>query len=349
MHEQGFKTSCTGLIRGMPPEPCVLVILGGAGDLARTTLVPLLYALGRQRLLPEPFALIGVARRDWNHDTFRDEIRTYVQEKKGFSDETWGQLAKSLYFMHGDLNAPPDEDYARLRACLKTVQAEAHIPDNVLFHFSVPPQFYGDIAHKLAAASLLKSDSGGWRRLIIEKPFGRDAASARALDRQLLKVVSEEQIVPVQVVQTGLTPQIAPSERLREAETVCSVTPQSRFARLCEGLQDVALRLLQWCSHSHHALDKARALLTLRPTAALAPQHTGTERPLCRMVRRFHPVDRHKGPQRLTPRQDVPPRPGGLRHTTPPPRFPYPRDLSAKRGHGGTKSVRAGADRSQGA
>jgi glucose-6-phosphate 1-dehydrogenase len=197
MHEQGFKASSTGLVHGMPPEPCVVVILGVAGDLARTTLVPSLYALGCQRLLPEPFALLGVARRAWNDDTFRDAIRTYAQEKKGFSEETWRQFATRLSFVHGDLDAPPTEDYARLREHLKAVQAEHHIPDNVLFHFSVPPQLYGEIAHKLAAASLLKSDNSGWRRLIIEKPFGRDAASARALDRQLLKVLNEEQIYRV--------------------------------------------------------------------------------------------------------------------------------------------------------
>ena len=76
MHEQGFRVSCAGLVHEIPPEPCVVVILGVAGDLARTTLVPSLYVLGYQSLLPEPFALLGVARRDWDNDTFRDAIRT---------------------------------------------------------------------------------------------------------------------------------------------------------------------------------------------------------------------------------------------------------------------------------
>src|SRR5215510_1637404 len=136
MHEQGFKASCTGLVHGYPPEPCMVVILGVAGDLARTTLVPSLYALGRQKLLPEPFALLGVARRDWDNDTFRDEIRTFAQEKKGFGDETWRQFAQRLSFVRGDLDAPPLQDYAILRERLAAVQAEHHIPDNVLFHFS---------------------------------------------------------------------------------------------------------------------------------------------------------------------------------------------------------------------
>ena len=79
MHEQGFKASSKGLVPGRPPEPCVVVILGVAGDLARTTLVPSLYALGCQRLLPEPFALLGVARRAWDNDTFRNTIQIYAQ------------------------------------------------------------------------------------------------------------------------------------------------------------------------------------------------------------------------------------------------------------------------------
>jgi glucose-6-phosphate 1-dehydrogenase len=89
MHEQGFKASCTGLVPGMPPEPCVVVILGVAGDLARTTLVPSLYALGRQHLLPEPFALLGVARRDWDNDTFRDEIPGCMPRRKKVLGGVW--------------------------------------------------------------------------------------------------------------------------------------------------------------------------------------------------------------------------------------------------------------------
>src|SRR5215831_601571 len=107
MPEQGFKVSATGLVHGMLPDPCVVVILGVAGDLARTTLVPSLYALGCQRLLPVPFALLGMARRTWDNDTFRDTIRTYAQEKKGFSDETWRQFAACLHFIRGNLDAPP--------------------------------------------------------------------------------------------------------------------------------------------------------------------------------------------------------------------------------------------------
>ena len=87
------------------------MILGMVGDLARTTLVPSLYALGCQRLLPEPFALLGVACKTWDNNTFRKATRTYAQEKIGFGDETWQRFAKGLSFVRGDFDAPPTELY----------------------------------------------------------------------------------------------------------------------------------------------------------------------------------------------------------------------------------------------
>jgi glucose-6-phosphate 1-dehydrogenase len=196
MYEQALEVSSTGMADGSPPDPCVVVICGVAGDLSRTTLVPSLYALACQKLLPEPFAILGVARRAWNDDTLRAEMRPFVQDRKDFSDAAWRQFARRLYFVPGEFSAPASEAYMTLHTRIKQVQVADHIPDNVLFHLSVPPHVYGEIVHKLAAAALLQSQSG-WRRIIIEKPFGHDAASARALDRELLKVVSEGQLYRV--------------------------------------------------------------------------------------------------------------------------------------------------------
>jgi glucose-6-phosphate 1-dehydrogenase len=196
MYEQGLEVSCTGMAYGTPPAPCVVVICGVAGDLSRTTLVPSLYALACQKLLPEPYAIVGVGRRAWNDDALRQALRPFVQDRKDFSDAAWQQFAQSLHFVSGDFSASASETYTTLRRQIKQVQEAHHIPDNVLFHLSVPPHLYDEIVHKLAAAGLLQSQSG-WRRIIIEKPFGRDAASARALDRELLKVASEEQLYRV--------------------------------------------------------------------------------------------------------------------------------------------------------
>jgi len=196
MYEQSLVVHCTGMANGIPPAPCVVVIYGVAGDLSRTTLVPSLYALACQKLLPEPFVILGAARREWDDDAFREAMRPFVQDRKDFSEAAWRQFAKSLHFVSGDFSVPASETYVTLRRQIKQVQRADHIPDNVLIHLAVPPHLYGEIVHKLAAVSLLQSQSG-WRRIIIEKPFGHDEASARALDCELLKVVSEEQLYRV--------------------------------------------------------------------------------------------------------------------------------------------------------
>ena len=196
MSEQGFQVDCSGMAHSTPPDPCAVVIFGVAGDLGRTTLVPSLYALACQKLLPEPCAILGVARRDWDDATFRDEMQQWAQDSKGFSDVTWQQFAPCLYFVGGDFDASSPETYTVLRQRLSQLQAARHIADNVLFHLAVSPSLYGVIAQQLAAASLLQSQHG-WRRIILEKPFGFDTASALALDRQLLTVVSEEQLYRV--------------------------------------------------------------------------------------------------------------------------------------------------------
>ena len=196
MSEQGFQVDCSGMAHSTPPAPCVVVIFGVAGDLGRTTLVPSLYALACQKLLPEPCAILGVARRDWDDETLRNEMRQYAQDSKDFSDVTWQQFAQCLYFVGGDFGASSPETYTILRQRLSQIQGAKQIADNVLFHLAVPPSLYGGITQQLADASLLQSPHG-WRRMILEKPFGYDEASARALDRQLLTVVSEEQLYRV--------------------------------------------------------------------------------------------------------------------------------------------------------
>jgi glucose-6-phosphate 1-dehydrogenase len=193
MYEEFLNVGCSGMAKGTPPDPCTVVIYGIAGDLGRTTLIPSLYALQSQGLLPEPVSILGVARRDWQDDTFRKEMRQYVQDKKFFRHDTWERFARCLHFVRGEFSAPPTEDYAALGTALERIRTDNHIPDNVLYHLSTPPRVYSEIVHKLAAASLLQSDQG-WRRVVIEKPFGHDEASARELDRQLLKVIDETQL-----------------------------------------------------------------------------------------------------------------------------------------------------------
>jgi len=168
MNEQGFQVDCSGMAHSTPPAPCVVVIFGVAGDLGRTTLVPSLYALACQKLLPEPCVILGVARRDWDDETLRNEMRQCAQDRKDFSDVTWQQFASCLSFVGGDFGASSPETYTLLRQRLSQIQGAKQIANNVLFHLAVPPSLYGGIAQQLADASLLQS-AHGWRRIILEK------------------------------------------------------------------------------------------------------------------------------------------------------------------------------------
>jgi glucose-6-phosphate 1-dehydrogenase len=190
----GLQVTCTGMTQGTPPDPCLAVIFGASGDLAQNTLIPSLYALASQRLLPDPFAIIGMSRRAWGDETFRDAMRDIVKNRIAFREDVWEKFGRGLYYNPGDLRSA--EGYTALRAKAKQVQAQQHLPDNILYHCATPPSLYGDIVEKLAQASLLTCDHG-WRRVIIEKPFGYDEASARALNRRLLAVLDEDQLYRV--------------------------------------------------------------------------------------------------------------------------------------------------------
>jgi glucose-6-phosphate 1-dehydrogenase len=174
----------------------MLIVFGASGDLAHRKLFPALYSLHRQRLLPQPWTIIGVARVEWDDDGFRREMQEAVSQVHPVEPGQWRAFAQNLTFVRGDFNSPPSGDYALLRERIEKVRSEHHLPDNILFHLATPPSLYAVIAERLAATKLLESQDG-WRRLAIEKPFGRDEESARSLDRRLWTVLREEQLFRV--------------------------------------------------------------------------------------------------------------------------------------------------------
>jgi glucose-6-phosphate 1-dehydrogenase len=178
--------------RAAPVEPCVMVIFGAAGDLTRRELVPSLFELHRKQLLPERFAVVGFSKRPWDASAFRDEMRRAVEQSCGGLQD-WDGFARRLTYVSGDATSAPDKGYTSLAEEVGRVQSELAIPDNVMFHMAVPPALFGTIAKRLGAAGLATSDHG-WRRLVVEKPFGQDRASARVLDRELQEVFGENQI-----------------------------------------------------------------------------------------------------------------------------------------------------------
>jgi glucose-6-phosphate 1-dehydrogenase len=175
-------------------EPFGLIIFGASGDLARRKLMPALWSVFAARTLPEPFVILGVSRTEMSDQEFRTRVREAVTEfarTKPPSEHVWERFASSLFYLSGD---PKDAAlYPRLTSTLAELEARRGGPPNRLFYCSTPPSVYADIVHNIGASGLARAE-GGWTRIVIEKPFGQDYASARALNEQLAAVFSEDQI-----------------------------------------------------------------------------------------------------------------------------------------------------------
>jgi glucose-6-phosphate 1-dehydrogenase len=179
---------------GKPGDPCVMVIFGAAGDLTGRMLIPSLYNLERAGLLAKEFAVVGVARTKLSDEDFRKKV--YEDVKKYCSDcvenSTWKDFQKRFYYFAGDFTQ--DSIYPQLRDYLNKIDTEQATNQNFFYYMATAPTFFGQIVEKLAANGLMNQSNGHWRRVIIEKPFGHDLESAKALNAQLLKVADEKQI-----------------------------------------------------------------------------------------------------------------------------------------------------------
>ena len=176
------------------PDPCVLVIFGASGDLARRKLVPAIWYLQRQGRLPEQFALVGVARSPMSRDDFRSRLREALEEFVGATGEPVDRFLERVDYVSGDPGDP--EFYQRLGSRLQEIDTERDTGGNRCFYCSVPPQVYLTIIEQLGVAGLHRQGQGnpGWVRIIVEKPFGHDLDSARDLNRSIHAVFDEQQI-----------------------------------------------------------------------------------------------------------------------------------------------------------
>ena len=175
------------------PPPCALVIFGAAGDLTKRLLLPALYNLRRAGLLPEEFALIGVARHNENDDSFRqnlgDALRKFVPGGAEKDDCRW--LAERTYYLRGDLDDPAA--YTRLAELLAETHRTHGTRGNCLFYLATPAAAFSSVVRQLDKVGLVREADGRWRRVIIEKPFGNDLRSAQELNREILGVLAESQ------------------------------------------------------------------------------------------------------------------------------------------------------------
>jgi glucose-6-phosphate 1-dehydrogenase len=177
-----------------PADRCVLVIFGAAGDLTRRLLVPALFNLRREKLLPEEFAVIGVSREKLDEEMFRRNLEKGLCDigmcNPADSDLRW-VLSRTCY-LQGEFNDP--SAYQKLTQLLAKTDEVQHTGRNYLFYLATPPRVFGMIIRHLGESGLAREEDGFWRRVIIEKPFGVDLRSAQALNDQILSVLSENQI-----------------------------------------------------------------------------------------------------------------------------------------------------------
>jgi len=167
-----------------------IVIFGASGDLTRRKLLPALYNSYRKQRLPENARIVGFARREYDADAFRNLMEGGVKEFAGdvYDQATWRDFAKRLHYVRGNLT--DRSDFEKLTTRLESL--EGGNADR-LYYFSIAPRFYQPTVDRLGACGMV-SEAGGWRRVIIEKPFGRDLASAQSLNRAVHAVLNESQI-----------------------------------------------------------------------------------------------------------------------------------------------------------
>src|ERR1700730_14298138 len=175
-------------------DPCSIVIFGVSGDLAHRLLMPALYNLAAGGLLPDAFSIIGVARGEKSDEAFRDDLvkglRHFATVK--VENEVVDRLLNCVGYVSGD--ADDSATYQKLDQVLARVERERDTHRNRLFYLATPPALFAPIGRQVGQAGLAREENGAWRRLIVEKPFGIDLASAQALNRELLDLLEEHQI-----------------------------------------------------------------------------------------------------------------------------------------------------------
>ena len=183
------------LPRTRVPDPCAVVLFGATGDLAHRKLVPALYHMAQGGNLPGEYAVVGFARRDWTDDQLRDDLSEMLKsETDGRFAHLWPDFAKHIVFSPGTFDDP--KGYEALKVKLEALDRSHGTRGNRLYYLAVAPEFFATIIEHLGKAGLIypPQEDHPWSRVVIEKPFGHDLASARALNRDVSRVLGENQV-----------------------------------------------------------------------------------------------------------------------------------------------------------
>ncbi|MEO7145808.1 MAG: glucose-6-phosphate dehydrogenase [Bryobacteraceae bacterium] len=176
-----------------PGDPCIMVIFGSTGDLTKRKLIPALSNLANEHLLSRDFALIGVARNELTADQYREKLIADINEfgTGKVEPEVWKSFVERTDYLYGDFSDPAL--FATLKTHLEDFAKKFNIPPNYFFYLATAPEFFSEVINQLGTAGLVVEDRG-WRRVVIEKPFGHDYDSARALNHDIRQVLDEKQI-----------------------------------------------------------------------------------------------------------------------------------------------------------
>ncbi len=176
-------------------EPCSVVIFGASGDLTKRKLLPALYNLALDGFLPSPVSIVGVARRPIDSGEFRGKMKEAVSSfsrRRPVAEREWDALAEGISYCPVEFGDAAG--YERLRTTLEELESQRGMPANRLFYLAIQPEQISTVVENLAAAGLVSPTASPWSRVIVEKPFGVDLASARALNAELTRVLREDQI-----------------------------------------------------------------------------------------------------------------------------------------------------------
>ncbi|HET9402398.1 MAG TPA: glucose-6-phosphate dehydrogenase [Candidatus Acidoferrales bacterium] len=179
---------------GEPSGPCIMVVFGAGGDLTQRKLLPALYNLALQKLLPEKFAMVGFGRSEWGHEDYRTKMTESLQEFEpgGVDANVRSWLLERTYFFKGDFNDP--NAFKQLKELLEKTDQERGTEGNYLHYLAIAPEFFGTVVKRLSEVGLVDESGGKWRRVVVEKPFGHDLPSAKALNCELQNELHEGQI-----------------------------------------------------------------------------------------------------------------------------------------------------------
>jgi glucose-6-phosphate 1-dehydrogenase len=194
MSQSAVLTAPTSRRIGKPGDPCVMVIFGAAGDLTRRKLIPALYNLANEQLLSREFAVIGLARGPMSTEDFRNKVSQDIKQYATgpVDSDLWEWFVRRMYYIQGDFG--DTQAYLQLRETLESVDKDHSTHGNYFFYLATAPDYFGPVIENLGKTGLLAEGNDHWRRVIVEKPFGRDLDSARALNKQIQKVLDEKQI-----------------------------------------------------------------------------------------------------------------------------------------------------------